>query len=100
MASRIALSERTASRTSSVFPSASRSSIAITLPPFRTALWTGQGCDHGYDVEVFHLGLALNPDCFASFVEGGLERIGEDDPDFVLEAIKGGVEVRVGRPRP
>jgi hypothetical protein len=48
------------------------------------------------------------------FVEGALERIGEDDPDdeyflrdiweegddrgFVLEALKSGVEVRSGRP--
>ena len=47
-------------------------------------------------------------------MEGCLERIGEDDPDeevflrgiwedgddrdFVLEALKGGVEVRTGRP--
>ena len=48
------------------------------------------------------------------FVEGCLERIGEDDPDeeaflrgiweegddrhFVVEALKDGVEVRAGRP--
>lgn len=68
------------------------------------------GHDHGYDAEVFCLGLALDP----AYVEGTLERIVEDDPDsegffrdiweedddrdFVLEALKSGVEVRPGRP--
>ena len=60
------------------------------------------GYDHGHDAEVFYLGLALDE----RYVEGCLERIGEDDPDeedflrglwedgddrgFVLEALKGG----------
>ena len=65
----------------------------------------------GHDAEeVFYLGLALDE----RYVEGCLERIGEDDPDeeeflrgiwedgddrgFVLEALKGGVDVRTGRP--
>jgi hypothetical protein len=72
------------------------------------------GYDHGYDVEVFYLGLALDERYVEGFVEGCLERIGEDDPDeegflrgiweegddreFVLEALKGGVEVKTGRP--
>jgi hypothetical protein len=65
-------------------------------------------------VEVFYLGLALDPACVEGFVKGCLERIGEDDPHeedflrgtweegderaFVLEALKDGVEVRAGRP--
>lgn len=72
------------------------------------------GYDHGYDGEVFYLGLALDPAYVTGFVEGCLERIGEDDPDeedflrdiwedgddrdFVLELLKSGVEVRTGRP--
>jgi hypothetical protein len=72
------------------------------------------GYDHGYNAEeVFYLGLALDEKYVEGFVEGCLERIGEDDPNeeefsrgvwedgddrgFVLEAIKGGVEVRAGR---
>ncbi len=35
------------------------------------------GYDHGYDAEVFYLGLALDE----MFVEGCLERIGKDDSD-------------------
>ncbi len=74
------------------------------------------GYDHGYDGEVFYLGLALDPAYVEGFVEGCLERIGEDDPDeedflrgiwgdgdnrdFVLETLKSGVEVRPGRPSP
>jgi hypothetical protein len=38
---------------------------------------TAIGYDHGYDGEVFYLGLALDP----AYVKGCLERIGEDDPD-------------------
>ena len=38
------------------------------------------GYDHGYDGEVFYLGLALDPAYIEGFVEGCLERIGEDDP--------------------
>jgi hypothetical protein len=64
------------------------------------------GYDHGYDGEVFYLGLALDPAYVEGFVEGCLERIGEDDSaeegflrdiweegddrDFVLEALKRG----------
>jgi hypothetical protein len=71
--------------------------------------------DHGYDAEeVFCLGLALDGRYVGGFVQGCLERVGEDDPDeegllrgiwegdddrgFVLETLKGGVEVRAGRP--
>ena len=39
------------------------------------------GYDHGYDGEVFYLGLALDPAYVEGFVEGCLERIGEDDPE-------------------
>jgi hypothetical protein len=35
------------------------------------------GYDHGYDAQVFYLGLALDP----NYVEGCLERIGEDEPE-------------------
>jgi hypothetical protein len=72
------------------------------------------GYDHGYDAEVFYLGLALDPKYVEGFVEGCLERIGEDDPDgemllrgiweegddreFILETLKSGCEVRAGRP--
>jgi hypothetical protein len=72
------------------------------------------GYDHGYDAGVFYLGLALDERYVEGFVEGCLERIGEDDPDeeafwrgiweegddrgFVLEALEGGVEVKAGRP--
>jgi hypothetical protein len=34
--------------------------------------------DHGYDAEVFYLGLALDPRYVEGFVEGCLERIGEE----------------------
>ena len=72
------------------------------------------GYDHGYDGEVYYLGLALDPAYVNGFVEGCLERIGEDHPEdedllrdlweegdereFVLETLKGEVEVRTGRP--
>jgi hypothetical protein len=39
------------------------------------------GYDHGYDGEIFYLGLALDPAYVEGFVEGCLERIGEDDPE-------------------
>jgi hypothetical protein len=39
------------------------------------------GHDHGYDAEVFYLGLALDEKYVEGFVEGCLERIGEDDAD-------------------
>jgi hypothetical protein len=60
------------------------------------------------------LGLALDQKYVEGFIERCLERIGEDDPDgeyflrdiwgegddrdFVLEALKSGVEVHLGRP--
>jgi hypothetical protein len=72
------------------------------------------GYHNGYDAEVFYLGLALDPAYIEGFVEGCLERIGEDDPDeeqllrdlwddegereTVLEALKADCEVRSGRP--
>jgi len=71
------------------------------------------GYDHGYDGEVFYLGLALDPAYVEGFVEGCVERIGEDDPEgedllrdeweegdrkVVLEVLKAGVEVKTGRP--
>ena len=39
------------------------------------------GYDHGYDTEVFYLGLALDERYVEGFVEGCLERVGEDDPE-------------------
>jgi hypothetical protein len=72
------------------------------------------GYDHGYDGEVFYLGLALDEKYIEGFVEGCLERIGEDDPDeellfrdlfeeetqrdVVIESLKADCEVRTGRP--
>jgi hypothetical protein len=74
------------------------------------------GYDHGYDGEVFYLGLALDPAYIEGFVEGCLERIGEDDPEeedlfrdlwedetqreVVIESLKADCEVRTGRPPP
>jgi len=72
------------------------------------------GYDHGYDGEVFYLGLVLDPNCVDGFVEGCLERIGEDHPDeellfrdlwdnetqrdLVTESLKADCEVRAGKP--
>jgi hypothetical protein len=72
------------------------------------------GYDHGYDAEVFYLGLALDEKYVEGFVEGCLERIGEDDPDeellfrdlweedtqreVVMESLKADCEIRAGRP--
>ena len=39
------------------------------------------GYDHDYDGEVFYLGLGLDPHYVDGFVEGCLERIGEDYPE-------------------
>jgi hypothetical protein len=39
------------------------------------------GYDHGYDGEIFYLGLALDESYVEGFVEGCLERIGEDHPE-------------------
>jgi hypothetical protein len=72
------------------------------------------GYDHGYDGEIFYLGLALDPAYVEGWVEGCLERIGEDNPDeeqlfqdlwedetqreVVVESLKADCEVRTGRP--
>jgi hypothetical protein len=72
------------------------------------------GYDHGYDGEVFYLGLALDEKYVEGYVEGCLERIGEDDPDeeqlfrdlfedetqreVVIESLKAYCEIRAGRP--
>jgi hypothetical protein len=72
------------------------------------------GYDHGYDGEVFYLGLALDAKYIEGFVEGCLERIGEDDPDeellfrdlwedetqrdVVIDCLQADCEVRTGRP--
>jgi hypothetical protein len=72
------------------------------------------GYEHGYDAEVFYLGLALDERYVEGFVEGCLERIGEDDPDeeqifrdlredetqweAVVESLKADCGVRKGRP--
>lgn len=71
------------------------------------------GYDHGYDGDIFYLGLALDPKYVEGFVEGCLERIGEDHPeeermfrdlwadpterDTVLDSLKADCEVRTGR---
>jgi hypothetical protein len=68
----------------------------------------------GYDGEVFYLGLALDEKYVEGWVEGCLERIGEDDPDeeqlfrdlwedetqreLVIESLQADCEVRTGRP--
>ena len=77
-----------------------------------------QGCHrlrpHGYDGEIFYLGLALDPAYVEGFAEGCLERIGEDDPDqvqifrdlwedetqreVVIESLKADRNVKAGRP--
>ena len=72
------------------------------------------GYDHGYDREVFYLGLALDPAYIEGWVDGCLERIGEDNPEeeqvfpdlwedetqreVVLESLQADCEVRKGRP--
>ena len=72
------------------------------------------GYDHGYDGEVFYLGLALDERYVEGWVEGCLERIGEDYPeeeqlfrelwdeetqrDVVIDSLKADCEVRTGRP--
>ena len=72
------------------------------------------GYDDGYDGEVFYLGQALDPAYVEGFVEGCLERIGEDEPEeerifrdlwedktqreVVVESLKADCEVRSGRP--
>ncbi len=39
------------------------------------------GYDYGYDAQKFFLGLALDPEYVEGFVEGCLERMGEDEPE-------------------
>jgi hypothetical protein len=39
------------------------------------------GFDHGYDAQKFYLRLALDPKYVEGFVEGCLERMGEEDPE-------------------
>jgi hypothetical protein len=72
------------------------------------------GYDHGYDGEVFYLGLALDERYVEGWVEGCLERIGEDYPEeellfrdlfedetqreVVIDSLKADCEVRTGRP--
>ncbi len=71
------------------------------------------GYDHGYDAEVFYLGLALDEKYIQGFVEGCLEKISEDDPEgemflraeweegereMVPEILKAECRVRLGRP--
>ena len=72
------------------------------------------GYDHGYDGEVFYLGLGLDPHYVDGWVEGSLERIGEDYPEeellfrdlwedetqreVVIENLQADCEVRTGRP--
>jgi hypothetical protein len=72
------------------------------------------GYDYGYDAQKFYLRLALDPKYVEGFVEGCLERIGEDDPEeeclfrdlwedegereTVLEILKEECEVLPGRP--
>ena len=72
------------------------------------------GYDHGYDGEVFYLGLALDPAYIEGWVEGCLERIGEDHPEeeqlfrdlwedetqreVVIESLKADCEIKTGRP--
>ena len=71
------------------------------------------GYDHGYDARLFYLGLALDPHYVEGFVQGCMDRIGEDSPeggatlrdlwedeaeDTLLDILKGEYEVRPGRP--
>ncbi len=72
------------------------------------------GYEHGYDAEVFYLGLALDPAYIEGWVEGCLERIGDDDPEVerlfrdlwedhtqrevVIESLQADCAVRTGRP--
>jgi hypothetical protein len=74
------------------------------------------GYDQGYDGQLFYLGLALDPAYLEGFVEGCLERIGEDNPEeehlfrdlwedetqreTVVESLKADCEVRGRVDRP
>ena len=73
----------------------------------------GRGA-RGYDGELLYLGLALDEKYVECFVEGCLERIGENDPDeelpfrdlfkdetqrdLMIESLKADCEVRTGMP--
>ncbi len=70
------------------------------------------GYDHGYDFQRFYPGLSLNPEYVEGFVEGCLERMGEDEPEdealfrdlwegereTVLAILQAECEVLSGRP--
>ncbi len=71
------------------------------------------GYDHGYDTQKFYLGYGLDEKYVMGFVEGCLERIGEDDKEeelflrdlweegegeLVLEILQEECEVVAGRP--
>jgi hypothetical protein len=71
------------------------------------------GYDHGYDTQKFYLGYGLDEKYVMGFVEGCLERIGEDDKEeelflrdlweegegeLLLEILKEECEVVAGRP--
>jgi hypothetical protein len=55
------------------------------------------GYDHGYNGEIFYLGLALDPASVERWVEGCLERIGEDNPDEEQLFQDSGMMRRSGR---
>lgn len=69
------------------------------------------GYDHGYDFDVFYEGNAADGEYVLGFVEGRLERIGEEEPEAAafmrelwendheeaLAIFKGDVEIREGR---
>jgi hypothetical protein len=71
------------------------------------------GYDHSYDTQKFYLGYGLDEKYVKGFVEGCLERLGEDDKEeelflrdlweegegkLVLEILKEECEVVAGRP--
>jgi hypothetical protein len=55
------------------------------------------GYGHGYNGEIFYLGLALDPASVERWVEGCLERIGEDNPDEEQLFQDSGMMRRSGR---
>jgi hypothetical protein len=72
------------------------------------------GYDHGYDAQKYYPGLALDRKYVEGFIEGCLERIGEDEPEdealfrelwedesereTMLMVLQAGCEVLPGRP--